>query len=220
MAAVGTKQRREREKAATRQLILDAARDVLVHDGYDKLTMRGLAERIEYSPTAIYVHFADKEALLTELSVCDFFAFTQQLASAVPVGAAPLDRLRFLGLAYIRFATECPSQYRHLFMTERELTPEAEARKPPEDAYAVLLQCVHDALAAGDLHPAWADRPHHVAQTLWSALHGIVSLRLTMPKKIDVPELPLPELATTAMEVLVAGFRQPPPPLAPTLEPR
>jgi AcrR family transcriptional regulator len=211
LSAVGIKQRRVREKAATRQLILDAARDVLVRDGYDKLTMRGLAEQIEYSPTAIYVHFADKEALLTELSVCDFFSFTQQLASAVPVGAAPLDRLRFLGMAYIRFATECPSQYRHLFMTERELTPEAEARKPPEDAYAVLLGGVQDAFASGDLHPGWADRPHHVAQALWCALHGIVSLQLTMPKKIDVPRIPIPELAMVAMETLVAGFQQPPP---------
>lgn len=207
--SVGSKERRERDKAATRQLILDAARDLLVHDGYDKITMRGLAERIEYSPTAIYVHFADKDALLTELSVCDFLAFTQKLAGGVPVDSTPLERLRFLGQAYIRFAAECPSQYRHLFMTERPLTPEAQANKPPEDAYALLLATVEAALAAGDLHPSWADRPHHVAQTLWSTMHGMVALRMTLPPKLDVPMIEPAELAPVAMEAMIAGFRQP-----------
>jgi AcrR family transcriptional regulator len=81
-ATVGVKERREREKQATRQLILDAARELLVEGGAEALTMRALAERIEYSATAIYAHFADKEALVTELSVCDFQAFTEHLAGA------------------------------------------------------------------------------------------------------------------------------------------
>lgn len=207
--AVGIKERRERDKAATRQLILDAARDLLVEDGYDKITMRALAERIEYSPTAIYVHFADKDTLLTELSVCDFLEFTQKLAGSSPPDANPLSRLRFLGGAYIRFAMEHPSQYRHLFMTERELTEEAQAAKPPEDAYALLLGTVQAALDAGELHESWADHPHHVAQTLWSSMHGMVALRMTMPEKVAVPMVPLEDLAPVAMEALITGFRQP-----------
>ena len=99
--------------------------------------------------------------------------------------------------------------YRHLFMTERPLTPEAQANKPPEDAYALLLATVEAALAAGDLHPSWADRPHHVAQTLWSTMHGMVALRMTLPPKLDVPMIEPAELAPVAMEAMIAGFRQP-----------
>jgi AcrR family transcriptional regulator len=207
---VGVKERREREKATTRQLILDGARELLVRDGYDALTMRALAERIEYSPTAIYVHFADKETLLTELSVCDFQVFTQQLAGALVPDATPLERLRFLGHAYVRFAEENPSQYRHLFLTDREVSPEAQARKPPEDAYDVLVATVSACIAQGDLHPDWAEHLHELAQTMWGTLHGIVALRLTMPKGMKVPLLPAAALADTAMDVLIAGFRQPP----------
>ncbi len=209
-ASVGVKERRERERTATRQRILDAARELLVEGGWDALTMRALAERIEYSPTAIYVHFADKEALLTELSVCDFHQFTQHLAAALPPDARPLDRLRFLGRAYVAFAQEHPTTYRHLFLTDREITEEAQARKPPEDAYDVLLATVGACVAAGELHAGWSDRPHHVAQALWGGLHGLVALHMTMPKRTHLPLVPLPEQADVMMDALVAGFRTAP----------
>jgi AcrR family transcriptional regulator len=206
---MGVKERREREKAATRQMILDSARDLLVDEGYEGVTMRRLAERIEYSPTAIYQHFADKDALLTELSVCDFKAFTDRF-DLVPRDLPPLLRLSALGRAYIQFAKEHPAQYRHLFMTQRELSDEALAAKPEEDAYDLLLSTVDDAIAGGDIHGSWKERRHFVAQTLWTSLHGVVALSMTMPKKKQgVPELPIEELAEVAMGVLVAGLQRP-----------
>jgi AcrR family transcriptional regulator len=209
-AAVGVKERRERERQATRQLILDAARELLVEGGSDALTMRALAERIEYSATAIYVHFADKEALLTELSVCDFHAFTAHLAGQLPPDAPPLDRLRFLGRAYLDFAVQHPTTYRHLFLTDREVSEEAQSRKPPEDAYDVLLATVRACLASGALHPGWSDRPHHVAQAMWGSLHGLASLHLTMPKRTHLPLVPLAEQAEVTMDTLVVGFQRAP----------
>lgn len=205
--------RREREKAATRQKILDGARDLVVEEGIDALTMRRLAERIAYSPTAVYVHFADKEALLTELSVCDFKRFTDQFG-LVPRGVPPLVRLQALGKAYVAFAQAYPATYRHLFMTVRTLSEEARKQKPEEDAYDILMATVNDAIASGEFHPGWADKPHHVAQVLWTSLHGIVSLDLAMPKNTDVPTLPVSELADAAMAVCLAGLRAPPPPVA------
>lgn len=214
---MGVKERREREKSSTRQLILDGARELLVEGGLDALTMRALADRIEYSATAIYVHFADKEALLTELSVCDFHEFTQKMAGALVPDVPgrdlrPVERLRFLGRAYVAFAQEHPTTYRHLFLTPRELTAEAQARKPPQDAYDVLLATVQACFAAGELHPGWAGREHEVAQALWSGLHGLIALRMTMPKGMHLPVVPAAQLADVVMDVLVAGFRQPPQP--------
>ena len=203
---MGTKERRERERAATHQLILDAAREIFVNEGDDGLTMRRLAEAIEYSPTAIYNHFEDRDSILTELSICDFAAFTQQF-DLVPKDAPPLDRLRMLGHAYVMFAQEHPAQYRHLFCTTRTLSPEALAQKPQEDAYEMLLATVKEAIASGAYDPS--HDPDVTAQILWSALHGIITLHMFLPKNGGVDLKPLEVLAEEAMDRLQAGFAQP-----------
>ena len=203
---MGTKERRERERAATHQLILDAAREIFVNEGDDGLTMRRLAEAIEYSPTAIYNHFEDKDSILTELSICDFAAFTKQF-DLVPKNAPPLDRLRMLGHAYVMFAQEHPAQYRHLFCTTRTLSPEALAQKPQEDAYEMLLATVKEAIASGAYDSS--HDPEVTAQLLWSALHGIITLHMFLPKGGGVDLKPLELLVEEAMDRLQAGFAQP-----------
>src|SRR4028119_1353956 len=100
---MGTLERRERERSETRAKILDAARDLFAEHGYDAVSMRKIAEAIEYSPTAIYVHFKDKEALFHELCRGDFgrLAHESQRLGSI---ADPVERLRLLGHAYMRFA--------------------------------------------------------------------------------------------------------------------
>ena len=203
---MGTKERRERERAATHQLILDAAREIFVNEGDEGLTMRRLAEAIEYSPTAIYNHFEDKEAILNELSICDFAAFTAQF-ELVPKDAPPLERLRMLGHAYVLFAQQHPAQYRHLFCTPRTISPEALAAKPQEDAYEMLLATVNEAIASGAYDPS--HDPDVTAQILWSALHGIITLHMFLPKDGGVDLKPLEVLVEEAMDRLQAGFAQP-----------
>ena len=66
---MGTKERRERERRELRRKILDAARALFVEQGYDAVTMRKIAQAIEYSPTAIYLHFRDKKAVIN--AICD-----------------------------------------------------------------------------------------------------------------------------------------------------
>ena len=73
-------ERRIREKSEVREKILDAARDLFVTYGYDGVTMRKVAARIDYSPTAIYLHFADKESLFREVCHQDF----HRLSRGVP----------------------------------------------------------------------------------------------------------------------------------------
>ncbi len=79
--------RRERERAATRQKILNAARRMLVQHGYDGTTMRAIAAKIGYTPTAIYHYFQDKDALVAELSAIDDRAFSQSLTLTGAWGA-------------------------------------------------------------------------------------------------------------------------------------
>lgn len=203
---MGVKERREREKSNTRQRILDAARELFVRDG--QVTMRAIADAAEYSPTAIYVHFADKEALLTELATCDFRAFTAQFG-AVPDDLGPLARLELLGRNYVRFAQEYPSQYRHLFMTPKQIVPHA--HPPEEDAYAILTGAVAAAVAAGVFHPDHHD-VDRIAQTLWMTLHGACAMHLTMPTGGKVQLVPLDVMAEHLIGMLFVAFTQPAPP--------
>jgi AcrR family transcriptional regulator len=108
--------RRERQKQELRERILDTARDLLIEQGLDGFSMRKLAAKIDYTPTAIYFHFPDKESLLLELIAGDFLAFRAALGQ-MPADLPPLLKLRLMGRGYIAFATAHPQHYRLLFMT-------------------------------------------------------------------------------------------------------
>src|SRR6185369_13375110 len=113
---MGSLERRSRERADTRQRILDAAREMFVRRGYEATTMRAIAERIRYTPTAIYHHFRNKEALLIELTSQDFRALAQAFQRIRTV-ADPVERLRAIGEAYVEFGLAHPMHYRLMFMT-------------------------------------------------------------------------------------------------------
>jgi AcrR family transcriptional regulator len=174
---MGSLERRVRERAETREKILEAARELFVRRGYEATTMRAIAERVEYTPTAIYHHFRDKEALLTELCELDFRALAQafQRIGQVP---DPVERLGRIGAAYVEFAIAHPMQYQLMFMTRRPPLKNGKAHTDPsEDAYAFLRQTCSEMVATGRLRPELQD-PDELAQMAWSACHGLVSLHI------------------------------------------
>ncbi|HEX7118319.1 MAG TPA: TetR/AcrR family transcriptional regulator [Longimicrobiales bacterium] len=177
---MSSKERRERERAETRRKILDAARDMFVEHGYEGTTMRAIARRIEYTPTAIYHHFRSKEALLYELCDEDFRALGAAMQRIGTVDD-PLERIDRIGAAYVEFALTYPMHYRLLFMTRRPALDEAEAQRthgdPGQRAYAMLREACADAIARERLRPEYDD-PDQVAQMLWATMHGIVSLHV------------------------------------------
>jgi AcrR family transcriptional regulator len=173
--------RRERQKAETRQAILDAARELFVADGVDATTMRAIAAKIGYTPTAIYHHFRDKDALLEELCLSDFGALGQAMLRIGRI-EDPLERLMRMGQAYTDFALDNPSQYRFMFMTVHS-HPDVECVgddrfSPDEDAYGFLLSTVEEGIAKGLFRPELSDGPE-LAQMFWGAIHGVVSLWFT-----------------------------------------
>src|SRR5438128_475534 len=102
---MGTKERRDRERDELRHKILDAARTLFVEQGYEAVSMRKIADAIEYSPTAIYAHFADKAALMQELCQHDFQSLAHVFHDLAQI-TDPVDRIRQTGHTYIRFAAE------------------------------------------------------------------------------------------------------------------
>ncbi len=164
--------------------ILNAARDLFLKDGYEAVSLRKIAEAIEYTPPALYTHFADKAEILRALCRQDFGRLTEAVVPLAEV-SDPIERILAVGLTYIRFAVEHPHHYRFMFMTrhpaEVEPAPEDFAQKdnPDLDGYAFLRKAAGDAIAEGAFRPEYADA-ELCAQVLWAGVHGIASLEISM----------------------------------------
>jgi AcrR family transcriptional regulator len=201
---MGSLERREREKKELRGKILEAARELFNSAGVEATTMRAIAERIEYSPTAIYSHFADKEALLQELCNNDFQSLAEKFAQLEKV-ADPLKRLRRLGHAYAEFGIDYPQAYRFMFMTPKPDTPVAHEMghgDPRIDPYAALLQVVQACIAGGAFKPHLKDA-HLVAQTMWGALHGVMALELCKTDEHKSDFVPLEKRVKVMLDIML-----------------
>jgi AcrR family transcriptional regulator len=208
MFVMGTLERRERERQELKIKILDTARELFVAEGYDAVTMRKIAERIEYSPAAIYAHFKDKTSLIRELCETDFRAFAQTFLEFLQV-TDPIERLRRAGRAYVDFALENPQHYRLMFMTPRPIIDgeDGEANDPGRNAYAFLRNTVEDAVAQHLLRPELTDTDL-VAQTIWAGLHGVVALHITSCRENDhwMSWAPLETRRAQMAEVILRGL--------------
>jgi AcrR family transcriptional regulator len=205
---LGIKERRERERAEIREKILEAARELFVKEGYEAVTMRKIAEKIEYSATAIYFHFKDKEAVMRELCETDFLTLAHQLTRIAKM-PDPVERLRATGLAYADFAFEYPNHYRLMFMMPHPHPKEEEmaAHKgnPEEDAYAFLKATVAEGIAAGRFLPG-LDDAELLAQTMWAGMHGVVSLQIAKVEDPWVDWRPAQARAELMVDTLIRGL--------------
>ncbi|HYQ16557.1 MAG TPA: TetR/AcrR family transcriptional regulator [Polyangiaceae bacterium] len=181
---MGSTERRERERLAMREQILNAARELFAERGYQAVTMREIGKRIQYSATALYHHFADKEALMLELCRLDFADFAQRFLTGVMGAKNPLEAMCRAGLIYLGFAEQFPQHYRLMFMTPLpEAPPEAGEREDPRmNAYVFLRQLIETLLSGDYLRPELKD-VDLISQTTWAALHGAAALELTVHKQ-------------------------------------
>lgn len=203
---MGSRERRDREKHELRGKILDAARELFVEQGYDAVTMRKVAERIEYSPTAIYLHFEDKAALLREIVAADFARLAAQFQKLARI-EDPLERLIRVGRAYVDFGLAHPNHYRLMFGARSGLPmkPKEMTGDPQHDAYAFLCMVVTDAMESKLLRPEIRD-PELVAQVLWSAVHGIVSLQIEHFDALQSSVRKPKDITLLMLDVLIRGM--------------
>lgn len=199
---MGTKERRERERQETRDKILEAAREMFATQGIEATTMRAIAQRIEYTPTAIYHHFKDKDALIIELCHGDFRTLGRQFTQMERIDD-PVERLRRIGMAYVEFAIAKPHHYQIMFMTRTPPHVHDEDKNPEEDAYGFLLQTVQEGIDGGRFRPELADA-HELAQMVWSGVHGIISLQIA---KCNDAWITWHDLRTTAARIVDALIR-------------
>jgi len=201
--------RRQREKQSLRERILVAARELFATQGYEAVTMRQIAQKIEYTPTAIYFHFKDKEQLIQELCSEDFLALARSFQHLDGI-KNPADRLRHMALEYMDFGLKHPNHYRLLFMTPHPHKPPEEVQlirrgNPAEDAYAFLRSTVIECMAAGHVRKDYRD-PELVAQLFWAAIHGVTSLHIARGNDAWTPWRPARVLAEAMLDAVTDGM--------------
>jgi AcrR family transcriptional regulator len=207
------RQRRETAKQNLRGEILAASREIIAKDGYAALTMRKLAERIGYSPAALYLHFRSREEIAQEVSRDGYAALLAELTAATePHRKDAAARLRASARAYVEFGLKNPQTYALIFMEDPAYLSAAYAKHSEDDpatrAFELLVEIAGGLIAAGlkppkTGKPTRAVTPVELAETLWATLHGVVSLKLTCPA---FPTSPAETLTHVAMETLLLGL--------------
>jgi AcrR family transcriptional regulator len=205
---MGTLERRERERQETRAKIMDAARDLFAREGYEAVSMRRIAEVIEYSPTAIYVHFRDKQDLMFQICQQDFVALAGGIADLQQI-ADPVERIRKMGEAYVWFGVTHPNHYRLMFMTKVDLPPDVVLQDKnhgnvDRDSYALLRHTCQQAIDAGRVRPEYADADT-LAQLFWIAVHGVTSLHITKKDNPWIAWQGIESLSKAAIDAILRG---------------
>lgn len=165
---------REQARANVRQAILDAAR-ILFHDeGYAGVSMRRLAHSIGYTPKTIYLHFSDKDDLLSELIEEDVGRLANALEAAAAGQTDPGRRLDAMALAYATFARENPYAYEAIFMMRHHpFSREAARHKQHVQGKRMLDVLARVVRESGRVAPGLDHQ--FVVHSLRTALHGVAA---------------------------------------------
>lgn len=201
---MGIQERKAREKRELRQEILAAARDLFAEQGFQAVSMRKIAERIEYSPTTIYLHFRDKNDLFDCLCEQTFAKLVRKF-ELLEKCEDPLLSLRKGLRAFIDFGLKHPQDYQVTFLMN-------DGRDAPEEAvgrhqlgclaFEKLERSVGAAIDSGHLQPI---DTHKAAEILWAGVHGLTSLLIVHPK---FPWTNKSELIEAMIDALLRGLER------------
>ncbi len=200
---MGTKERQQRDRDRIQQAILTAARDLFVTDGYRNVSMRKVADRIEYSPAAIYSYFPSKDDIFFALAEEGFRLLAQHLQDAIDKVSDPLERLRRRLWAFYEFSKTNPEYFELMFIDRSvpslsqdfqrfEFFQETTAR-----AEADVLACIERGQFSSALNPAAA------LHVLWVGMLGGAAIGLA--QRLAPGEDP-DALAHDLLNSLLAGF--------------
>jgi AcrR family transcriptional regulator len=186
--------RRTRERAARRQLITTTARKLAEEEGWDAVTTRRLSTEIEYSQPVLYKHFANMDAVVASVAVQGFGELGDALSAARGGATDDRDALARVAHAFIEFAHDNPAMFDAMF-TRATTLRFAAPNTPPEltAAFSELRAAV--ALVAG------ARDADTLAEVVWAALHGLVTL--------DRSGRLRPEYRAARVDLLVSALSQP-----------
>lgn len=200
---MGVKERRAREKELLRRQILSAARELFVNEGYENVSMRKIADRIEYSPTTIYLYFKDKADLLDSVCQETLLSLLNTLEQLKKDKSDPVETLKKSGRTYVEFGLKYPQDYKLTFVIRPQfqkglgLQEGSIGEKVFDYLRAVVSECIQQKMFRQvDVETT--------GQVMWSAVHGITLLL------IDFPDFPWTErdiLIDTVIDTTIKGLK-------------
>jgi AcrR family transcriptional regulator len=201
------RRRREREREQRRHNILAAARSIAVSEGWQAVTIRKVADRIEYSSPTIYEHFASKEAILLDLMRQGFAALLAAVHLARTSTSDPEAALVAMARAYWAFAWQQPELYQvmHGLGGVPFCGNVAEAKGGLPEADQVFNEVLLALAAFADATHADVGDPEEAVEIIWATLHGFIAL--TMSDHLDGGRERGAQLAERAMRTLLAAWR-------------
>ncbi|MDZ7899564.1 MAG: TetR/AcrR family transcriptional regulator [Arcicella sp.] len=174
---MGITQRKERDKLEMRLKILETAQQTFIEEGFEKASIRAIADRIEYSPATIYLYFKDKNELFFSVHEMGFEKLILEMTDAIEGITDPIEELRARGYAYMKFAFENPEMYDLMFI----LNAPMESMKASETwdcghrCFELLFQTIQRCL---DNNSIKISNLHIAVMSVWSFMHGLVSLKI------------------------------------------
>jgi AcrR family transcriptional regulator len=171
---MASKERIQRLKEETRANILEAAYKIVKEEGWQALSMRKIADEIEYTAPIIYEYFSNKEAILAELNKKGYLYLAKEMEEARDKYELPAQQLEAMWMAYWNFAFKKKELYQLMFGVSMncctgQKTPEAEG---PAN---LVNQVIRQLMAGKDVPETEVCRKYY---TLWSVVHGLVSINL------------------------------------------
>lgn len=208
-------ERKERQRATLRQQILNAAREITIREGFAALTMRKIAQAIEYAPGTIYLYFENRDEIAIQLCRQGYQELLECLHPTTNI-VDPRDRLRAIANAYVDFGLTNTATYRLIFMENPKFTNAALSEVPTTlvARFAIdsvdgagmrsfqLLIKIFDDMKAERILSIDADSDC-LSEIFWTSLHGVLSLKLTFPGYLTTPAQ---ELVTTMTDTFLAGL--------------
>lgn len=196
---MNTADRRERDKQEMRRQVLDAAMHLFIADGYDKVSVRRIADRIGYSPGTIYLYFENKDDVFYHLHEEGFRRLIERQQEIIDEPDAA-TRLQRMGQAYVRFAIDNPEFYELMFIIRSPLRKVDTEWGCGMQSLDLLRQTIQACVESGQMKDVDVEM---ATFAIWSAVHGLASLVLRDRFKM-VPEEQLPGLIDGVLGVLQA----------------
>lgn len=201
---MGISDRKEREKEDLHKAILDAAREVFLEKGYDQTSIRNIAQKIEYSPTTIYLYFKDKDAIFLALHKHGFDLLNAEMADLFTI-EDPYERLIRMGHIYLDFARKNPDFYDLMFVQKSPLDSlEDKDWEEGLNAFKGVQMTIQQCMDLGYFNFEDAEV---AAFLIWSTMHGMCTLDDRDRCKI-ISEAKQPQIIELAFNTFVGMLNQ------------
>jgi AcrR family transcriptional regulator len=192
---MGISERKEKQKLEIRKAILDASMKLFVEQGYENVSIRKIADLIEYSPTTVYLYFKDKNEILFNLHEIGFQKMAEYNIELWTI-KNPLVRLHKMGELYLKFGLENPAFYDLMFILQAPMDAlkglENCEWKSGDQAMGKLKETIQECMDKNLIEKGDVDA---ITMTIWSMAHGMVSLAIRSRfDKIVTPEQMVPTM--------------------------